>query len=70
MVVSLFLPHTGVFGGVRRYLELGNAWVAQGHRVVHLIAPGRSREHALHPAARLDGGRLCYLGGGVQRELF
>lgn len=44
--------------------------VAQGHRVVHLIAAGRSREHMLHAAARLDSGRLCYLGGGVQRQLF
>jgi uncharacterized protein (DUF488 family) len=44
--------------------------VARGYRVVHLIAPGRTREHALHAAARLDGGRLCYLGGGMQRELF
>jgi len=44
--------------------------VAQGHRVVHLIASGQSREHRLHPAVRLDGGRLCYLGGDVQQELF
>lgn len=33
MRISLFLPHVGVFGGVRRYLELGNAWSAQGHAV-------------------------------------
>src|SRR6266536_6705810 len=33
MRISLFLPHVGVFGGVRRYLELGNAWVALGHGV-------------------------------------
>ena len=33
MRISLFLPHVGVFGGVRRYLELGNAWTAQGHSV-------------------------------------
>ncbi len=44
--------------------------VAQGHRVVHLLAPGRSRDHVLHPAARLDSGRLCYLDDGMQRELF
>ncbi len=31
--ISLFLPHVGVFGGVRRYLELGNEWVAMGHAV-------------------------------------
>ena len=44
--------------------------VVQGHRVVHLVAAGRSREHALHGAARLDHGRLCYLDDGMQRELF
>jgi glycosyltransferase involved in cell wall biosynthesis len=33
MKISLFLPHVGVFGGVRRFLELGNAWVASGHSV-------------------------------------
>lgn len=34
MRISLFLPHVGVFGGVRRFLELGNAWSAVGHDVV------------------------------------
>jgi len=33
MRIGLFLPHVGVFGGVRRYLELGNEWAALGHRV-------------------------------------
>jgi len=33
MRIALFLPHVGVFGGVRRYLELGNEWVALGHEV-------------------------------------
>jgi glycosyltransferase involved in cell wall biosynthesis len=33
MKISTFLPHVGVFGGVRRFLELGNAWVALGHEV-------------------------------------
>src|SRR3989442_1288545 len=33
MRIGLFLPHAGVFGGVRRYLELGNEWVAMGHAV-------------------------------------
>lgn len=33
MRISSFLPHVGVFGGVRRHLELGNAWVAAGHDV-------------------------------------
>ncbi len=33
MRIGLFLPHVAVFGGVRRYLELGNEWVAMGHAV-------------------------------------
>jgi glycosyltransferase involved in cell wall biosynthesis len=33
MRIGLFLPHVGVFGGVRRYLELGNEWTALGHTV-------------------------------------
>src|SRR5262249_22764784 len=33
MRIGLFLPHAGVFGGVRRSLELGNEWVALGHQV-------------------------------------
>ena len=29
-------------------------WLAaRGHRVVHLLAPGRTREHALHPQEEL-----------------
>lgn len=33
MRIRLFLPHVGVFGGVRRFVELGNAWIATGHEV-------------------------------------
>jgi glycosyltransferase involved in cell wall biosynthesis len=33
VIISLFLPHVGVFGGVRRFIELGNAWSAMGHGV-------------------------------------
>ncbi len=39
MKISLFLPHVGVFGGVRRFLELGNAWADGGHEV-QLFHPG------------------------------
>jgi glycosyltransferase involved in cell wall biosynthesis len=31
--IATFLPHVGVFGGVRRFIELGNAWRAAGHSV-------------------------------------
>ena len=37
--IATFLPHVGVFGGVRRFIELGNAWVAMGHNVT-LYHPG------------------------------
>ena len=31
MRIAAFLPHVEVFGGVRRYLEIGNALVRRGH---------------------------------------
>jgi len=34
-----------------------------GVEVVHLLAPGQARAHRLHPAARLERGRLVYDGG-------
>ena len=33
MRIATFLPHVGVFGGVRRFLELGSEWTAAGHEV-------------------------------------
>ena len=39
MHIATFLPHVGVFGGVRRFLELGNQWVRSGHEVT-LYHPG------------------------------
>jgi glycosyltransferase involved in cell wall biosynthesis len=33
MRIVTFLPHVGVFGGVRRFIELGNEWGALGHEV-------------------------------------
>ena len=60
MNVATFLPHVGVFGGVRRYLELGNAWVAEGHSVTLYHPSGeppawldyRGRVASLEAAAR------------------
>ncbi len=40
MRISLFLPHVGVFGGVRRFVELGNAWSVAGHGVTLLHPDG------------------------------
>ena len=39
MRIATFLPHVGVFGGVRRFIELGNEWSALGHDVT-LYHPG------------------------------
>ena len=36
---------------------------ARGVRVLHLMGPGESREHALSPLARKDGERLVYDAG-------
>ncbi|HEX5759713.1 MAG TPA: DUF488 domain-containing protein [Thermoanaerobaculia bacterium] len=44
---------------------IADALVARGHEVVHLLAPGRAEQHALHPEARvLADGRLLYAAGG------
>jgi glycosyltransferase involved in cell wall biosynthesis len=34
MKVAALLPHVEVFGGVRRYIEVGNALIRRGHRFV------------------------------------
>jgi uncharacterized protein (DUF488 family) len=44
--------------------------LARGHRVVHLLDGGVTRQHALHPAARREGDVLHYAGGGAQGDLF
>jgi len=44
--------------------------VANGHEVVHLMEPGESRTHVLHPAARSVDGTLDYSANGPQGSLF
>ncbi|MGH9196042.1 MAG: hypothetical protein ACRD1T_09910, partial [Acidimicrobiia bacterium] len=44
MRISIFLPHVGVFGGVRRFIELGNAWVARGNAVTLYHPDGQPPE--------------------------
>lgn len=39
---------------------ISDSLVARGLRVLHLMGPGQSREHALNPVARQDGERLIY----------
>ncbi len=47
---------------------ISDALVAGGWEVVHILGPGSPTAHELHPAARIDGGRLIYDVGG-QAEL-
>ena len=42
---------------------ISDSLVARGVRVLHLMGPGESREHALNPVARQDGERLIYDAG-------
>jgi uncharacterized protein (DUF488 family) len=47
---------------------LADALVRDGFRVVHILAPGRSAEHALTPFARREGPRIVYDGGTLPLE--
>ncbi|MGD0782159.1 MAG: glycosyltransferase family 4 protein [Candidatus Aminicenantales bacterium] len=42
--IAALLPHVEVFGGVRRYLELGNELAAKGHRFVLFHPQGNKPE--------------------------
>ena len=42
--IAVLLPHLGVYGGIRRFLELGSLWVRRGHRVALLVPPDRAAE--------------------------
>ena len=35
--IALALPHLGVYGGIRRFLELGEVWMRRGHEVAILL---------------------------------
>jgi glycosyltransferase involved in cell wall biosynthesis len=39
--VAIVLPHLGVYGGIRRFLELGEVWTRRGHEVA-IFVPDRS----------------------------
>lgn len=40
MRIAALLPHLGIYGGVRRFLELGNRLVRRGHRFTIYVADG------------------------------
>lgn len=41
--IAVALPHLGVYGGIRRFLELGNVWSDRGHEVALLTPRGDER---------------------------
>lgn len=47
---------------------IADSLVARGHRVLHIVNPGKSMEHELSRLARSDGARLIY-DAGVQPRL-
>ncbi|MBN1165265.1 MAG: glycosyltransferase family 4 protein [Candidatus Krumholzibacteriota bacterium] len=44
MIIGAILPHLLLFGGVRRYLELGNQFVGRGHEFIIYTPAGRTCE--------------------------
>jgi len=48
---------------------IADALTVRGHTVAHLLRPGRTEPHVLHPAARVvDGGLLVYDRGGEDQQ--
>jgi len=46
--VALALPHLGVYGGIRRFLELGEVWTRRGHEVA-IFVPDRAADRPWLP---------------------
>ena len=40
MILGVLLPHTKLYGGVKRFLELGNIFVDKGHRFIAFTPDG------------------------------
>ena len=63
MKIAALLPHVEVFGGVRRYLEIGNALVKKGHTFVLFTPQGEKPEWLefsgiIRPFEALEGDRF------------
>jgi len=62
MRIALALPHLGVYGGIRRFLELGEVWIRRGHEVAILVPDSRDAKPwvpfsgAIRPLAELPLG--------------
>lgn len=44
MILGVILPHTKLYGGVKRFLELGNIFVEKGHRFIVFTPDGKAPE--------------------------
>lgn len=42
MILGVLLPHTKLYGGVKRFLELGNIFVDRGHRFIVFTPDGKA----------------------------
>ena len=42
MNLGVLLPHTKLYGGVKRFLELGNIFVTKGHRFIVFTPDGKA----------------------------
>ncbi|HEV8128684.1 MAG TPA: hypothetical protein VGQ14_03415, partial [Candidatus Eisenbacteria bacterium] len=42
--LAVALPHLGVYGGIRRFLELGRVWTERGHDVTIATPDGARLE--------------------------
>ncbi len=50
---------------------ISDALTVGGWDVIHLLGPGKAEPHRLHPALRINGGRLIYdVGGGTEQASF
>ena len=47
--IAVALPHLGVYGGIRRFLELGRVWTARGHEVALLTPASGAAERPWLP---------------------
>ena len=58
----MVLPHLGVYGGIRRFLELSRVWTPRGHTVALLTPPERPGAEPAEPWLPFGGER-----GGLER---
>lgn len=61
--LALAIPHLGVYGGIRRFLELGEVWSKRGHRVGIFIPEGAGTRPWLPFSGEIRSMRELPLGG-------